>query len=34
MEAAQSSDALVCNHHTTWCNNPENYKFFFQQLLL
>jgi hypothetical protein len=23
MEAAQSSETLVSNHHTTWCNNPR-----------
>jgi hypothetical protein len=26
VEAAQSSEALVSNCHTTWLNNPENYE--------
>jgi hypothetical protein len=28
MEAAQSSNMLVSNHHTTQCNNPESHKFY------
>jgi hypothetical protein len=28
MKAAQSSETLVTNHHTTWHNNPENHKFY------
>jgi len=28
LEAAQSSETLVSNHHTIQCNNPENHKFY------
>jgi hypothetical protein len=28
-EVAQPSKMLVSNHHTTWCNNPENQGFQF-----
>jgi hypothetical protein len=34
MEVAQYSRTLVSNHHTTWCNNPKNYKLYSYLLFL
>jgi hypothetical protein len=28
MEAAWPSPVLISNHHTIWCNNPEDHKFY------
>jgi hypothetical protein len=29
MEAAEFSETLASNHHTTWHNNPETHEFYF-----